>query len=80
MESLVARHCHDEDMEVYINGVEAIRRTSYIGSYEYGDLAPAAKRAIRPGADNVLAVHCHQTIGGQFIDVGLSVRSEPRLP
>ena len=76
----MARYNHDEDMEVYINGVEAVRRTGFINGYEYGGLTPGAKRAVRPGADNVLAVHCHQTIGGQCIDVGLSVRTEPRLP
>ncbi len=63
---------HDEDIEVYINGVKAYSAPGFIASYEYKPLSPAAKQAIHPGAANTLAVHCHQTGGGQYIDVGLS--------
>ena len=62
---------HDEDVEIYINGVLAGRATGYITSYEAMDLLPAGRAALRPG-QNTFAVHCHQTTGGQFVDVGLS--------
>ena len=73
---LKVRDCHDEDLEVWINGVKAYAATGYIGSYENRPLTPEARRALVLGGENTLAVHCKQTAGGQFVDVGL-VRKIP---
>lgn len=61
---------HDEDAEVYLNGVLATQVPGYITSYEEMIPAPEAIAALKTGT-NVMAVHCHQTQGGQFIDVGI---------
>jgi hypothetical protein len=63
---------HDEDAEVYLNGVLAVQLSSYITDYGDFDIAPAAVAALRHG-ENTIAVHCHQTSGGQGIDVGIIV-------
>ena len=62
---------HDEDAEIYINGILAATADSYNSSYEPLEMTPAAQALLKPGGQITLAVHCHQTEGGQFIDVGL---------
>ena len=61
---------HDEDAEVYLNGVLATQLPGFITIYEEVPIGPDAIAALKAGT-NVMAVHCHQTTGGQFIDVGI---------
>ena len=62
---------HDEDIEIYINGVLAAEATKYTTSYVDIPLTPAGRAAIKPGK-NILAAHCKQTEGGQFLDIGIA--------
>jgi len=61
---------HDDDAQVYLNGVLAADLPGANSGFGYVVLSDAARRAVRPGA-NILAVHAHQTRGGQFIDAGI---------
>ncbi|MCC7014130.1 MAG: hypothetical protein IT454_16350 [Planctomycetes bacterium] len=63
---------HDEDAEVYLNGVLALDVDRYTTSYELAPISTEARAALRAGRD-VLAIHCRQTTGGQYVDVGLPV-------
>ena len=61
---------HDEDVEIYLNGVPAAKANGHTVAYGMLPISAEAAATIVDGK-NVLAVHCHQTRGGQFIDVGL---------
>jgi hypothetical protein len=68
--SVALRVHHDEDAEIYINGVLGARLPRWTIGYVEVALADAAVAALKPGR-NVLAIHCHQQGGGQYIDAGL---------
>jgi hypothetical protein len=68
--SLHFRIHHDEDAEVYVNGVQVGEFSGYVTEYEDVPVGPEAVGALVPG-NNIIAVHCRQTGGGQYIDLGI---------
>ena len=69
---------HDEDCEVYINGVLAASIPGATLGYAQEAINKEALAAIRFNGNNVIAIHCHQTTGGQYIDAGLCVLSDKK--
>jgi hypothetical protein len=60
---------HDEDAEVYINGALALRAGGFVSAYDVFPLTTEGRAALKPG-NNLIAIHCHQTTGGQYVDLG----------
>lgn len=63
---------HDEDVQIYVNGVLAAGEEGYNGSYVPLPISAQGRAQLKPGTTVTLAVHCHQTGGGQGVDVGLA--------
>ncbi len=63
---------HDEDVQIYVNGLPAASETGFNTGYDALPINGPALELLKPGAKVLLAVHCHQTGGGQNIDVGLA--------
>ncbi|MGH7940148.1 MAG: sugar-binding domain-containing protein [Limisphaerales bacterium] len=61
---------HDEDVEVYLNGILALRLPGYITDYDEFPISDEALATLHAG-QNSIAVHCLQTVGGQGVDVGI---------
>ncbi len=58
---------HDDEAEVYLNGKEIRKFEKYSTSYFFVLLDAAERSALKTG-ENLIAVHCHQGSGGQYID------------
>lgn len=69
---LCLRVYHDDDAEVYINGQQVAPLEGCNGNYTYRITQLPAASVLVTGS-NTIAVHCKQTGGGQFIDLGLYV-------
>ena len=61
---------HDDDGEVYLNGVQATRVPSANNIYETFPISRDALAALKVGK-NVLSFHVHEGGGDQFADAGL---------
>jgi len=72
-ESLVLEIHHDEDVEVYLNGGLVYEAKGFTTDYETVVLSAKALERLQTGK-NVVAVHCRQTRGGQYIDLSLGTR------
>jgi hypothetical protein len=73
------RMVHDEDIEVYLNGVLAVREGGYTPTLDDYQIAPATLKTLKVG-QNTIAVHVHQMVGGQGVDVGLVTSIPTKTP
>ena len=59
---------HDDDLEVWINGVPAFSTGGYVVAYERRPISAEARATLRP-AGNLIALRCRQDFGGQYVHV-----------
>lgn len=78
MDKLFLRIHHDEDAEVYINGVLAASVPRWSSDYVNVAISDAAKDALVHNGKNTIAISCKQQEGGQYIDAGLSIISQDK--
>jgi hypothetical protein len=63
--------CHDEDAEVYINGVLAFTSPGYSDTYAIFPISPESEATLHPGK-NVIAIHVrHEDFEAHYADAGL---------
>ncbi len=60
----------DEDAELYVNSARVAELSGYVTACITRPLPDDTAKALRKG-NNVMAIHCRNTIGGQYVDAGL---------
>jgi hypothetical protein len=70
--STYLRAFHDEDAEIYLNGVLVASLEGQVNGYRLFLLTSEALELLAEGT-NTLAVHVHNEEGGQFMDAGIVV-------
>ena len=73
-DSLILEIHHDEDVDVFLNGGLIYEAKGYTTDYEPVVLDGKALDLLQTGK-NVVAVHCRQSGGGQYIDLALRTNS-----
>ncbi len=67
---------HDDDVEIYINGVWAATESGWNNSYAPLDISAEALATLKPGQWNLIALSGKQGSGGQVMDLGLVIKTE----
>lgn len=75
-DKLFLKFNHDDNVEVYLNGQEIFSRNGWTERFEYFPLGEEVRQMLREG-ENVLAIHCENTAGGSWLDIGLVSEEEP---
>jgi Domain of unknown function (DUF4965)/Domain of unknown function (DUF1793)/Domain of unknown function (DUF5127)/Domain of unknown function (DUF4964) len=63
---------HDDDVQVHLNGVLAFESAGFTADYETFPIRKEALAALKPGGKVLVAIHCRQDYGGQYIDAGFA--------
>ena len=66
---------HDDQAKVWLNGVLVADLSGFTTRYTEIPVSAELRKAMVPGF-NLLAIHCRQDQGGQFIDAGLRAETE----
>lgn len=63
---------HDDNIDLFLNGVKVYNCNCWTGKYVYIPIDEKIKGVLKKGK-NVIAAHIKNTAGGQWLDIGLAV-------
>ncbi|MDB5138068.1 MAG: hypothetical protein JWP37_4671 [Mucilaginibacter sp.] len=78
IDKLLLKLYHDDNVEVYLNGQKIFTNIGWTSDFELIPLKDDIKNKLKKG-DNILAIHCANTAGAAWLDVGLldEVKQKP---
>lgn len=78
-EDLYLKYSHDDVFELYVNGNEVVNTGNTWKDNVVKRLSASEKAYFHEGK-NIIAMHCHNTIGSQYADFGLYYNVRPDTP
>lgn len=72
---LILEYSHDDDFELYINGVKVVETGYAWNNNVLLELSDEAKATLKPGK-NVIAAYGQNRVGGAYVDFGLFLKDE----
>lgn len=76
IDNLFLKINHDDNVEVFLNGVNIYSKKGWTDKFVFLDLKDAIKNNLKKGK-NVLAIHCENTAGGSYLDAGIVEKFQP---
>jgi hypothetical protein len=61
---------HDDNVEVFLNGTQIYSRKGWTHQYDYIPIKNYSQ-LLKSNGQNILAIHCANTAGGQHLDAGI---------
>ncbi|MBR1518095.1 MAG: DUF4965 domain-containing protein [Prevotella sp.] len=78
-EDLFLKYSHDDVFELYVNGTEVVS-TGYTWKNNVTKRLSASEKNLFHEGKNIIAMHCHNTLGSQYADFGLYYNVRPDVP
>lgn len=75
-QTIFLEYSHDDVFELYVNGIEVVNTGNTWKNNVIIELPAEVKATLKPGK-NIITAHCHNTVGGAYVDFGL-YRKEDR--
>jgi hypothetical protein len=77
IDKLFLKLYHDDNVEVYLNGEKVYTKVGWTNDFELIPISDAVKKKLKREG-NIIAIHCANTAGGSFLDVGLVDQVKPK--
>ena len=74
-EDVILEYSHDDVFELYVNGIKVVDTGNTWKNNVKIVLPEEVKATLKPGKVTI-AAHCHNTVGGSFVDFGLFKKGE----
>lgn len=72
-------YSHDDIFELYINGIEVVSTDYTWKNNVQIELSDEVKCTLKSG-ENIIAAHCHNRMGGAYVDFGLLEKENRNIP